>query len=145
MHFVNATWCELSVIIIGALSSHCSGTYPMWPQNLDFGIQNRPERTSECPPEHSAGPGAPRDPGKRLGPSGLQWIERGKTGQRYQLDTLRYPSPPRLCPTKYTIIHYYIDYSTLSTMVLLTFPPRRTPRGVGGLTGLRPLPPTPKK
>ena len=30
-------------------------------------------------------------------------------------------------------------------MVLLTFPPRRTPRGVGGLTGLRPLPPTPKK
>ena len=30
-------------------------------------------------------------------------------------------------------------------MVPLTFPPRRTPRGVGGLTGLRPLPPTPKK
>ena len=43
-----------------------------------------------------------------------------------------------------TFYSHFVSFSSLPPRDRAC-PPRRTPRGVGGLTGLRPLPPTPEK
>ena len=59
--------------------------------------------------------------------------------QREHLGPLVTPSPPRYIDYVLTLPHSSSRLSVLSSL-----PSRRT-QGVGGLTGLRPLPPTPKE
>ena len=67
--------------------------------------------------------------------------ERAPTpaAQPEHLGLLVTPSPPRYIDYVLTLPHRSSRLSVLSSL-----PPRRT-LGVGGLTGLRPLPPTPKE
>ena len=104
--------------------------------------KNNPE-TPRSVPEHP-----PSRPRTSRGAPGCRQAENMQTAaegaptpaaQPEHLVPLVTPSPPRYIDYVLTLSHRSSRLSVLSSL-----PPRRT-LGVGGLTGLRPLPPTPKE